>query len=208
METILWLIAGVALGALAYAVVERARGRQASNARLAADEAASRIVAEARKDGEAIRKEAEGRAKDILIQAKNERDQESREQRREMAALERRRVEMTYHSFHSRKVKSYVIEPYQVYYAQGGLYVFAGVPAYGEARQFASDSREFLGSHPASGIQRLASYLRQNKDFSPSGGGFRWTPEGVHRTQWNPARSPPPEVHLAVRPSCPQGADQ
>jgi hypothetical protein len=26
----------------------------------------------------------------------------------------------------------------------------------GEARQFASDSREFLGIHPASGIQRLA----------------------------------------------------
>ena len=27
--------------------------------------------------------------------------------------------------------------PYQIYYAQGGLYVFAVVPAYGEARQFA-----------------------------------------------------------------------
>jgi len=53
------------------------------------------------------------------------------------AALEHRRVSMTYHSFHSRKVKTYVIEPYQVYYAQGGLYVFAVVPAYGEARQFA-----------------------------------------------------------------------
>jgi len=90
MPILVWLIAGVALGALAYAVIERARGRQASNARVAADEAASRIVAEARKDGESIRKEAEGRAKDILIQAKNERDMESREQRREMAALERR----------------------------------------------------------------------------------------------------------------------
>jgi predicted DNA-binding transcriptional regulator YafY len=53
------------------------------------------------------------------------------------AALEHRRVSMTYHSFHSRKVKSYVIEPYQLYYAQGGLYVLAVVPAYGETRQFA-----------------------------------------------------------------------
>lgn len=53
------------------------------------------------------------------------------------AALEHRRVEMTYYSFHSRKVKSYVLEPYQVYYAQGGLYVIAAVPAYGEVRQFA-----------------------------------------------------------------------
>jgi predicted DNA-binding transcriptional regulator YafY len=53
------------------------------------------------------------------------------------AALERRRVEMTYHSFRSRQVKRYLIEPHQVYYAQGGLYVFAGVPAYGETRQFA-----------------------------------------------------------------------
>jgi len=26
----------------------------------------------------------------------------------------------------------------------------------GEAREFASDSREFLGSHPESGIHRLA----------------------------------------------------
>ena len=39
------------------------------------------------------------------------------------AALEHRRVSMTYHSFHSRKIKSYVIEPYQIHYAQGGLYV-------------------------------------------------------------------------------------
>ena len=60
------------------------------------------------------------------------------------AALEHRRVEMTYHSFHSRRVKRYVIEPYQVYYAQGGLYVFAGVPAYGEARQFAVERIQTL----------------------------------------------------------------
>jgi predicted DNA-binding transcriptional regulator YafY len=53
------------------------------------------------------------------------------------AALEHRRVRMTYNSFSSRQVKTYEIEPYQVYYAQGGLYVLAVVPAYGEARQFA-----------------------------------------------------------------------
>jgi ribonuclease Y len=90
MLNVLWLILGAALGAVAFGLVERARRRQASNARAAADEAASRIVEEARKDGDAIRKEAEGRAKDILIQAKNERDQEVRDQRREITAIERR----------------------------------------------------------------------------------------------------------------------
>ncbi len=53
------------------------------------------------------------------------------------AALEHRQVKMSYYSFRSRKEKSYLIEPYQVYYAQGGLYVVAAVPAYGEVRQFA-----------------------------------------------------------------------
>lgn len=69
------------------------------------------------------------------------------------AALERRRVEMTYHSFHSRRVKRYVIEPYQVYYAQGGLYVFAGVPAYGEARQFA--------------VERIRTLAMTDEHFEP-----------------------------------------
>jgi len=70
------------------------------------------------------------------------------------SALEHRRVSMTYHSFHSRKVKSYVLEPYQVFYAQGGLYVRAVVPAYGEVRQFA--------------IERITNLSMTEEHFEPS----------------------------------------
>ena len=53
------------------------------------------------------------------------------------AILAHRRVRMRYHSFASQQVKDYVVEPYRVAYAQGTLYVFAFVPAYGEMRTFA-----------------------------------------------------------------------
>jgi predicted DNA-binding transcriptional regulator YafY len=53
------------------------------------------------------------------------------------ATLDQRRVQMSYHSFKSRKVKDYVVDPYRLVYAQGGLYLIANVPAYEEARTFA-----------------------------------------------------------------------
>jgi predicted DNA-binding transcriptional regulator YafY len=54
------------------------------------------------------------------------------------AILAHRRVRMRYHSFASREVKDYVVEPYRVAYAQGTLYLFAHVPIYGEMRTFAA----------------------------------------------------------------------
>jgi predicted DNA-binding transcriptional regulator YafY len=53
------------------------------------------------------------------------------------AALENRPITMTYDSRSSRKVKSYVAEPYGVVYGLGGLYLVAYVPAYQELRLFA-----------------------------------------------------------------------
>ncbi len=53
------------------------------------------------------------------------------------AILGHRRVRMRYHSFASREVKDYLVEPYRVAYAQGTLYLFAFVPLYGEMRTFA-----------------------------------------------------------------------
>jgi predicted DNA-binding transcriptional regulator YafY len=53
------------------------------------------------------------------------------------AAVEHRRVEMDYHSFHSRKVKKYVIEPHRLTFTNGGLYLYAFVPAYSQMRTFA-----------------------------------------------------------------------
>jgi predicted DNA-binding transcriptional regulator YafY len=55
------------------------------------------------------------------------------------ATLQQRRVTMRYHSFSSNREKSYVLEPYRLVFAQGGLYVLGFVPEYGEVRTFAAD---------------------------------------------------------------------
>ena len=58
------------------------------------------------------------------------------------AILARRRVRMRYHSFSSQQTKDYVVEPYRLAYAQGGLYLQAFVPEYSEMRTFAAQRIE------------------------------------------------------------------
>ena len=53
--------------------------------------------------------------------------------------LHQQRVSMRYHSVSSRKEKTYRVDPYRLVYAQGGLYLFAFVPSYGQVRTFAVD---------------------------------------------------------------------
>jgi predicted DNA-binding transcriptional regulator YafY len=53
------------------------------------------------------------------------------------ATLHQRRVAMKYRSFSSGREKDYVVEPHRLVFAQGGLYVNAFVPEYGEIRTFA-----------------------------------------------------------------------
>jgi len=53
------------------------------------------------------------------------------------ATLHHRRVRMQYFSLSSAREKEYVIEPHRLVYSQGGLYVLAFVPDYGEMRTFA-----------------------------------------------------------------------
>ena len=55
------------------------------------------------------------------------------------AVLHQQRLSMRYHSFSSGRVKSYHIDPYRLVYGQGGLYLFAYVPAYEQMRTFAVD---------------------------------------------------------------------
>ena len=55
------------------------------------------------------------------------------------AVLHQQRLSMEYHSFSSGREKSYRIDPYRLVYAQGGLYLFAYVPAYEQMRTFAVD---------------------------------------------------------------------
>ena len=53
------------------------------------------------------------------------------------AILQQHRIEMRYHSFSSRRERTYTVEPHRLVYAQGALYLFAYVPAYAQPRTFA-----------------------------------------------------------------------
>jgi predicted DNA-binding transcriptional regulator YafY len=53
------------------------------------------------------------------------------------ATLQLRQATLTYHSKSSERTKSYLVHPYRLAYAHGGLYLLAYVPEYGEVRTFA-----------------------------------------------------------------------
>ena len=55
------------------------------------------------------------------------------------ATLQHRRVAIRYHSFSSDREKDYLVEPYRLVFAQGGLYVVGFVPEYQAVRTFAAD---------------------------------------------------------------------
>jgi ribonuclease Y len=90
MDYISTLISGVFLGAILAALFEMVRRYQTRQQMVNTEETAQRILGEARAEGEAIRKEAEIRAKEIFLQTKNDADKESRERRRELVQLEQR----------------------------------------------------------------------------------------------------------------------
>jgi predicted DNA-binding transcriptional regulator YafY len=60
------------------------------------------------------------------------------------ATLARRRATMRYHSFSSDRTKEYLVEPYRLIYADGGLYLIAQVPEYQGLRTFAVERVESL----------------------------------------------------------------
>jgi predicted DNA-binding transcriptional regulator YafY len=53
------------------------------------------------------------------------------------ATLHLRQAQLTYYSKSSERTKTYLIHPYRLAYAQGGLYLLGYVPEYGEVRTFA-----------------------------------------------------------------------
>jgi len=55
------------------------------------------------------------------------------------ATLSHRRVTMRYYSASSGRTKEYLIEPQRLAQAEGGMYLFAYVPEYGEVRAFAAE---------------------------------------------------------------------
>ena len=69
------------------------------------------------------------------------------------ATLHFRVTTMRYHSVSSARVKDYVIHPYRLAFAQGGLYLLAYVPDYKDVRTFAVD--------------RIASASLEKQTFTP-----------------------------------------
>jgi predicted DNA-binding transcriptional regulator YafY len=53
------------------------------------------------------------------------------------ATLQLRQATLLYHSKSSDRTKTYLVHPYRLAFAQGGLYLLAYVPEYGEVRTFA-----------------------------------------------------------------------
>jgi predicted DNA-binding transcriptional regulator YafY len=70
------------------------------------------------------------------------------------ATLHFRVASMRYHSVSSNRSKDYLIHPYRLAFAHGGLYLLAHVPDYGDVRTFAVD--------------RIASVSLEKQTFTPS----------------------------------------
>src|SRR2546425_13049574 len=84
------LVIGIVVGAGALGLVDRMRRRRVAALETGAHATAARIVEEARKEGDAVRKEAQLHATDLMIQAKADWEREARDQRHELQSLEKR----------------------------------------------------------------------------------------------------------------------
>jgi predicted DNA-binding transcriptional regulator YafY len=69
------------------------------------------------------------------------------------ATLHHRQAVLVYHSRSSERTKRYLLHPYRLAYAQGGLYLLAYVPEYGEVRTFA--------------VERIQELSLQEERFTP-----------------------------------------
>lgn len=99
------------------------------------------------------------------------------------ATLHNRVVTMRYHSMSSDAVKDYVVHPYRLAFAQGGLYLLAFVPAYDDVRTFAVD--------------RIHSVSLEKQTFTPS----RQVPDDVFGNSLGVNTGPAARVELRFAPS-------
>ena len=101
------------------------------------------------------------------------------------AALERRRLEMRYHSFSSGREKDYLVEPHRLAWAHGALYLFAFVPEYGEMRTFAVARIRSAVARP----EVFTAEATSDEVFPQSLGAFSGAPELVE-IDFSPAAAP------------------
>ncbi len=88
LMTIAWLLLGVVLAAVAFLLRESMARRQRATDGIAARSEAERMLEEAKTKSELLIKEAEVKAKDVVVGARAEAERELRERRRESAAFE------------------------------------------------------------------------------------------------------------------------
>ena len=88
MNLLIGLIVGLIAGLIAAVAVYFSAQRTETSRTDAANAEANLILTEARTKGEILNKEAEVKAKDLLVQARTQADNEMRERRRELTALE------------------------------------------------------------------------------------------------------------------------
>lgn len=69
------------------------------------------------------------------------------------ATMDHKRTRMEYHSLASGRTKTYMVEPYLLTFGNGGLYLYAFVPDYGQMRTFA--------------VHRIKRHVVTDQVFSP-----------------------------------------
>lgn len=130
------------------------------------------------------------------------------------ATLARRRATVRYHSFSSDRTKDYVLEPYRLIYADGGLYLIALVPEYHGLRTFAVERMESVSLQEETfeaveDQQALADEMLQHSlginQGTPEGVAIEFTPpvsRYVAERLWHPSQTlderPDGSVRLAL----------
>ena len=99
------------------------------------------------------------------------------------ATLHLRQAQLTYHSKSSDRTKSYLVHPYRLAYAQGGLYLLAYVPEYGEVRTFA--------------VERIQEMSLLEERFTP----IEELPDTAFPHSLGVHSGPPEHVEIAFEPA-------
>jgi predicted DNA-binding transcriptional regulator YafY len=99
------------------------------------------------------------------------------------ATLQLRQATLTYHSKSSERTKSYLVHPYRLAYAQGGLYLLAYVPEYGQVRTFA--------------VERIQEISLSEERFTP----IEELPDAAFPHSLGVHSGPPEHVEIAFRPA-------
>jgi len=99
------------------------------------------------------------------------------------ATLHHRQATITYFSRASKRTKTYLVHPYRLAYAQGGLYLLAYVPEYHEVRTFATE--------------RIEDISLSGERFTP----IEELPEAAFPHSLGVHSGPPERVEIAFEPA-------